>query len=143
MLTRRLSHTNCINASLCIGSTHPSGQKSKKKNNKNYCSQWEAVAPKKKKRDGRATIFGAGGERYKLEVLWTVRDNKKRPKRKQHRYNNQARSKIRPRAKSWKLLFCQWLLPDHRKRRKGISTTFLHIKANFWTRKFKLTFYCL
>ena len=36
MLTRRLSHAKCINASLCIGSTHPSSQKSeKKKNNKN------------------------------------------------------------------------------------------------------------
>ena len=31
MLTRRLSHTKCINASLRIGSTHSSGQKSKRK----------------------------------------------------------------------------------------------------------------
>ena len=31
MLTRRLSHTKCINASLRIDSTHPSGQKSKRK----------------------------------------------------------------------------------------------------------------
>ena len=30
MLTRRLSHTKCINESLRIGSTHPSGQQSKK-----------------------------------------------------------------------------------------------------------------
>ena len=31
MLTRRLSHTKCINTSLRIGSTNPSGQKSKRK----------------------------------------------------------------------------------------------------------------
>ena len=31
MLTRRLSHTKCINASLRIGSMHPSGQMSKRK----------------------------------------------------------------------------------------------------------------
>ena len=29
------------------------------------------LSRQKNKRDGRATIFGAGGERYKLEVLWT------------------------------------------------------------------------
>ena len=62
----------------------------------------------------------------KLEILWTEGEKKKRPKRKQHRYSNQAWSKIRPRAKSWKLLFCQWLLSDHRKRRKGISILYKH-----------------
>ena len=32
--------------------------------------------------DGRVTILGAGGEIYKLEVLWTGGGDKKRPKRK-------------------------------------------------------------
>ena len=33
----------------------------------------------KNKKDGQATICGAGRERYKLSVLWTERENKKRP----------------------------------------------------------------